>query len=57
MRVFLSGCAGFLGTNLTRRLLDEGHEVIGLDNFVTGEEANVRKFENNSRFEFIRQDV
>jgi dTDP-glucose 4,6-dehydratase len=57
MRVFLSGCAGFLGTNLTRRLLDEGHEVIGLDNFVTGEEANVKLFENNPHFEFIRQDV
>jgi len=57
MRVFLSGCAGFLGTNLTKRLLDEGHEVIGLDNFVTGEEANIRSFEHNPRYEFIRQDV
>ncbi len=57
MRVFLSGCAGFLGTNLTKRLLDEGHEVIGLDNFVTGEEANIRNFEHNPHYEFIRQDV
>ena len=57
MRIFLSGCAGFLGTHLTRRLLDEGHEVIGLDNFVTGEEANVREFESNPHYEFMRQDV
>ncbi len=57
MRIFLSGCAGFLGTHLTRRLLDEGHEVIGLDNFVTGEEANVRQFENNPHYQFMRQDV
>ena len=57
MRVFLSGCAGFLGTNLTKRLLDEGHQVIGLDNFVTGEAANVEQFETNPRFEFIQQDV
>ncbi|MEA4811087.1 MAG: UDP-glucuronic acid decarboxylase family protein [Anaerolineaceae bacterium] len=57
MRIFLSGCAGFLGTNLTRRLLAENHQVIGLDNFVTGEEANIRLFENNPNFRFIRQDV
>ncbi|HSN94191.1 MAG TPA: UDP-glucuronic acid decarboxylase family protein [Anaerolineaceae bacterium] len=57
MRVFLSGCAGFLGTNLARRLLDEGHKVIGLDNFVTGEAANVEQFLANPDFEFIKQDV
>lgn len=57
MRIFLSGCAGFLGTNLTKRLLDEGHDLIGLDNFVTGEADNVRQFENNPHFHFLRQDV
>lgn len=57
MRVFLSGCAGFLGTKLTARLLDEGHHVVGLDNFITGLEANLEAFQRHPHFDFIRQDV
>ena len=56
-RILITGGAGFLGTNLTRRLLDEGHHVISLDNYLSGLRQNVALFENHPDFEFIEHDV
>lgn len=57
MRIFLSGVAGFLGSTLTDHLLAEGHEVIGLDNFITGDIENLQHLTNHPKFRLIRQDV
>ena len=57
MRIVLTGAAGFLGSHLTDRLICEGHQVIGLDNFITGDEANIAHLSNNPAFQLIRQDV
>ena len=57
MRVALTGAAGFLGSHLADRLIQEGYEVIGLDNFVTGDEANIAHLLDSGAFRLIRQDV
>ncbi len=57
MRILITGGAGFLGSHLCERLLDEGHEVICLDNFFTGSRDNVINLLPNPRFELIRHDV
>lgn len=57
MRVVLTGAAGFLGSHLADRLIHEGHEVVGLDNFVTGDEANIAHLRSSGSFQLIRQDV
>jgi len=57
MRVLLTGAAGFLGSHLAERFLDDGHEVIGLDNFVTGSRANVEILKGHSRFEIVEHDI
>jgi dTDP-glucose 4,6-dehydratase len=57
MRVLISGVAGFLGSHLCERLLGEGHQVIGIDNFVTGSPDNLAHLSGNPDFMFIRQDV
>lgn len=56
-KVLITGGAGFLGSHLSERLLDEGNEVICLDNFFTGSKRNVEKLLDNPRFELIRHDV
>jgi dTDP-glucose 4,6-dehydratase len=53
----ITGGAGFLGSHLTDRLLREGHRVIGLDNFITGNIENIGHLAGNERYRFIRQDV
>ena len=53
----VTGGAGFIGSNLCTRLLDEGAHVICLDNFQTGRADNLRQFERESRFEFVEHDV
>jgi dTDP-glucose 4,6-dehydratase len=57
MRILITGAAGFLGSHLCDRFLDLGHEVIGMDNFITGSRANIAHLQENERFSFIEQDV
>lgn len=57
MRVLITGAAGFLGSHLCDRFLSEGHEVIGMDNFVTGRPENLAHLSGNQNFSFIRHDV
>lgn len=56
-RILVTGGAGFLGSHLCKRLLDEGHEVLCVDNFFTGRRLNVAGFLDNPRFEMLRHDV
>jgi dTDP-glucose 4,6-dehydratase len=57
MRILLTGAAGFLGSHLAERFLKEGHEVIGLDNFVTGSRANVEILSAYPEFSFVEHDI
>ncbi|MEE0948415.1 MAG: UDP-glucuronic acid decarboxylase family protein [Bacteroidales bacterium] len=56
-RILVTGGAGFLGSHLCKRLLDEGNEVICLDNYFTGNKRNIIPLMNNPYFETIRHDV
>jgi UDP-glucose 4-epimerase len=57
MRVFVTGGAGFIGSNLVKGLLDEGHEVKVLDNLCTGRIENIDPFRLHSHFEFVQETV
>jgi dTDP-glucose 4,6-dehydratase len=57
MRILISGGAGFLGSHLTDLLLGQGHEVVGVDNFITGKPENVAHLRGNPRYGFIKADV
>jgi dTDP-glucose 4,6-dehydratase len=57
MRILITGAAGFLGSHLCERLLAEGHQVVGMDNFITGNPANLAHLAGREGFLFIRHDV
>ena len=53
----VTGCAGFLGSNLVEPLLGAGHEVVGIDNLSMGRRDNIEEFRSDARFRFIQADV
>jgi dTDP-glucose 4,6-dehydratase len=57
MRILISGAAGFLGSHLCDRLIREGHQVVGMDNFITGRKENLAHLAGDPNFAFIRHDV
>lgn len=56
-RVLVTGGAGFIGSHLCERLLNDGHDVICLDNYFTGSKTNIMHLMDNHRFELVRHDV
>lgn len=57
MRVLITGAAGFLGSHLTDRFIAEGHEVVGMDNLITGSMDNLAHLAGHKSFSFIKHDV
>src|SRR6476661_7898010 len=57
MRILISGAAGFLGSHLTDLLLGQGHEVVGVDNFITGKRQNIAHLKANPAYSFLERDV
>ena len=57
MRVLITGAAGFLGSHLCERLLLDGNQVVGMDNFITGSPSNLAHLAGKPGFSFIRHDV
>ena len=57
MRILISGAAGFLGSHLTDLLLSQGHDVVGVDNFITGKRQNIAHLKGNPHFTFVEHDV
>ncbi len=56
-RILVTGGGGFLGSHLCERLLNEGHEVLCVDNFYTGRRSNIAHMVNNPYFEVLRHDI
>ena len=57
MKILLTGAAGFLGSHLSKKLIDEGHQVIGLDDLSTGSIKNIENLKSNSNFKFVEHDI
>lgn len=57
MRVLITGAAGFLGSHLTDVLLEEGHDILGVDNLCTGSLDNLQHLKSDARFEFLQHDI
>ena len=57
MRSLVAGGAGFLGSHLCEYLIEKGHEVVCIDNLITGKTNNLKNVWNNENFKFIEHDV
>jgi nucleoside-diphosphate-sugar epimerase len=57
LKIVVTGGAGFIGSHLCTRLLNEGHNVLCVDNFITGDERNIAPLRNHPHFSFLYQDV
>jgi dTDP-glucose 4,6-dehydratase len=57
MRTLITGGAGFIGSHLCERFLAEGHDVVCLDNFITGNPVNIQHLQGNPRFTFLRHNI
>ena len=57
VKILVTGGAGFLGSHLCDRLLGQGHEIFCVDNLFTGSKRNIEHLRDESRFEFLHQDV
>tara|TARA_A100001015_G_scaffold306300_1_gene400368 strand:+ start:157 stop:1086 length:930 start_codon:yes stop_codon:yes gene_type:complete len=57
MQILVTGGSGFIGSHLCEKLLEKGHHVICVDNFYTGQKANIAHLLSNTRFEIIRHDI
>jgi len=57
VRVLITGVAGFLGSHLADRFLRDGHEVVGLDNFLTGSPENIAHLTGHPGFSFLRHNI
>lgn len=57
MRILITGGAGFIGSHLADRLLDEGHAVLAIDNLATGHTRNIEHLAGHERFRFVKHDV
>ena len=55
MNILITGGAGFIASNLTQKLLTDGHQVMSLDNLLLGKREYLEPFEDNSKFEFKNQ--
>lgn len=57
MRVLITGGAGFIGSHICDRFLEDGHSVVAMDNFITGKPENLLQHSQNGRFQFVEHDV
>ena len=57
MRILISGAAGFLASHLSDLLLSQGHQVVGVDNFITGKPENIQHLAENPDYRFIKHDI
>ena len=57
MKILLTGAAGFLGSHISKKLIDNNHEVIGLDDLSTGSIKNIEQLINHAKYSFIEHDV
>src|SRR5574341_2605310 len=57
MRILITGAAGFLGSHLSDLLVSQGHQVVGMDNFITGRPENIAHLLGHERFSFVQYNV